>query len=198
MTAGLRERDPADPGTRGHRLDSHHPRAPVLVLGLGNLLLEDDGVGLRLLEAVAAEPLGENVELVDGGTQGLALLGYLGGRKLTVILDAVGLGEAPGTVHLLRGAEIEKLGAHRSTTAHEGNALELLAAARLVGDEPEETVIVGIEPEHVRTGVGLSDSVSAGVPEAAALAVQVIQSRTYGEEGLCVSRSPGKFSTPKS
>lgn len=194
MTTGLVEVRPLEV----RPLDTE-TRAPVLVLGLGNLLLEDDGIGLRLLEAVVAgERFGEDVEFVDGGTQGLALLGYLGGRKLTVILDAVGLGEAPGAVHMLRGAEIEKLGAHRSTTAHEGNALELLAAARLLGDEPDELVIVGIEPDHMRTGVGLSDSVSAAVPAAAALAAQVIRSRTNDEEGLCVSRSLGKFSTPKS
>ena len=106
MTAGSAKVSPADRETR----------APVLVLGLGNLLLQDDGVGLKLLEAVSdSEPFGEEVEFVDGGTQGLALLGYLGGRKLTLILDAVGLGQAPGTVHMLRGAEIEKLRAHRST-----------------------------------------------------------------------------------
>jgi hydrogenase maturation protease len=189
MTAGLVEVCPVDTGTR----------APVLVLGLGNLLLEDDGVGLRLLEAIgAADRFGEDVEFVDGGTQGLALLGYLGGRKLAVILDAVGLGEAPGTVHVLRGAEIEKLRAHHSTIAHEGNAIELLAVARLLRDEPYELVIVGIEPDHVRTGVGLSDAVSAAVPEGVKLVVQVLRSHTNHEERLCVSRSPGKSSTPKS
>ena len=194
MTAGLVEARSTDPESR----------APVLVLGLGNLLLQDDGVGLRLLELVAAAAAwnDDEIEFVDGGTQGLALLGYLPGRKLTLVLDAVGLGEAPGTVHQLRGAEIEKLRAHRSTSAHEGNALELLATAQLLGDEPDELVIIGIEPEHVRTGVGLSEAVSAQVAEAAALAVEVLRSQVLRfrvqQEGPCVSRSPVRFSIPKS
>jgi hydrogenase maturation protease len=166
-------------------------RRPVLVLGLGNLLLEDDGVGLKLLDAVAARSeFDAEVEYVDGGTLGLALLGYLGGRKLALILDAVGLGAPPGTVHVLRGAEIDKLRTHRSTSAHEGNALELLATARLLGDEPDEVVIVGIEPEHVRTGLGLSEAVSASVPEASALAKDLVK--------LCVLQSREESSTPKS
>jgi hydrogenase maturation protease len=162
-------------------------KRPVLVMGLGNLHLKDDGVGLKLLETVAGlDGFGRHVEFVDGGTQGLALLGYLGGRKLAVILDAVGLGAPPGTVHILRGAEIAKLWAHPSTTAHEGNALELLAAARLLREDPVEVVIIGIEPEHVRTGVGLSDAVSAAVPDAASLAVQVIESRMKDMQRVCV------------
>ncbi len=181
MTAGSAEvRD-------GVPYEDLEARAPVLVLGLGNLLLQDDGVGLRLLEAVSArewDPAA--VEFVDGGTQGLALLGYMAGRKLTLVLDAVGLGAAPGTVHQLRGAEIERLRAHRSTTAHEGNALELLATARLLGDEPEELVIVGIEPEQVRTGVGLSDAVSAQLATAAAMAVEVIRSQSKLQVPPCV------------
>lgn len=148
---------------------------PVLVLGLGNLLLQDDGVGLKLLAAVAAAgPLGADVEFVDGGTQGLALLGYLDGRKLVIVLDAVGFGAEPGTVHILRAAELEKLFMHRSTSAHEGNALELLATARLLGGGPDEVVIIGIEPEHVRTGLGLTARVAASVPQAAQLAKEVI------------------------
>lgn len=167
-------------------------REPVLVLGLGNPLLADDGAGLKLLEAVE-DRCGPGVEYVDGGTQGLALLGYLGGRRLTVILDAVGLGAAPGAVHLLTGSDIEKFGAHRAASAHEGNALELLSAARLLGDDPGELLIVGLEPAEVRTGVGLTAPVAAAVPQAAALAIEQIRLRLPSGEGTCVSRSLASF-----
>lgn len=152
-------------------------RAPTLVLGLGNLLLEDDAVGLKLLEAIAADDgLDDTAEFVDGGTQGLGLLRYLAGRKRVVILDAIGLGATPGTVHVLRGAEVERLHVHRASTAHEGNALELLAVARLLGDLPEEVSIVGIEPEHVRTGIGVSPIVASALPQAAIEAARIIRS----------------------
>jgi hydrogenase maturation protease len=141
---------------------------PVLVLGLGNLLLGDDAAGLKLLAALStAEPTyAAKIEFVDGGTQGLALLHYFANRRAVLVLDAVGLGAAPGSVHVLRGPAIEGLRAQRATTAHEGNALELLATARLLGDTPEEIVIVGIEPARIVTGIDLSPQVEASLPAA--------------------------------
>jgi hydrogenase maturation protease len=145
--------------------------APILVLGLGNLLLGDDAAGLRLVERLAAESgYGDQVEFVDGGTQGMALLGCLTGRKAVLLLDATGLGGAPGTVHVLDGPAIEALAAKRASTAHEGNALELLAAARLLqavdGDAAPEIRLVGIEPARIATGIGLSPEVEAAMDSA--------------------------------
>ena len=77
------------------------PEAPILVLGIGNTLLMDDGVGVLLVEefrCLSSLPADE-VEFLDGGTQGLALLGRMAGRRALVILDAVNLGATPGTVH---------------------------------------------------------------------------------------------------
>lgn len=139
---------------------------PVLVLGLGNLLLGDDGVGLRLLETLARESGGEGaVEFLDGGTQGLALIGYLADRDAVLVLDAMAWGRPPGTVHVLRGADLEGLRARRASTAHEGNALELFEAARMLGYEWAEVAAVGIEPRSIRTGVGLTPEVEAGLEE---------------------------------
>lgn len=140
----------------------------VLVLGLGNLLLSDDGLGLRVLEEVSADGV---AEYVDGGTQGLALLPYLAGRRAVIVLDAVALGAPPGTVHVLsRGV----LAAHRRVTAHGSNALELLDAAELIGDLPAEVRIIGIEPAKLETGIGLSAEVEAAIPEAAAAARRAV------------------------
>jgi hydrogenase maturation protease len=171
-------------------------RPPVLVLGLGNLLLGDDAAGLRMLEDLAssrAAAWGEHVEFLDGGTQGIGLIGEIEGRKGVVILDAVGAGTKPGTVHFLRspraangalyeetiGGGFEPFGAgrdnFRSTTAHEGNARELIATVALLGCSPEELVIVGVEPHRIATGIGLSPLVEGALGaalERAALAVE--------------------------
>ena len=153
------------------------PRAPILVLGLGNLLLGDDAAGLHLEAALLAERgASDQVEFVDGGTQGLALLHYLAHRRAVLVLDAVGLGAEPGSVHVLRGPAIDGLRMQRSTTAHEGNALELLATAKLLGDDAGETVVVGIEPAHVATGIGLSPEVAAALPVAIGRARAVLES----------------------
>ena len=125
-------------------------------------------MGVAILHALEREAAGwgDKVEFVDGGTQGLVLLGVLSGRRAAVILDAVALGAAPGTIHVLSPDEAALVRSRRSSTAHEGNASELLATASLLGDLPERTIIVGIEPGEVRTGVGLTDDVARSVPEA--------------------------------
>jgi len=157
------------------------PRAPILVLGLGNLLLSDDAAGLHLHAALLAEcGATEQVEFVDGGTQGLALLHYLANRRAVLVLDAVGLGAEPGSVHVLRGPAIDGLRVARSTTAHEGNALDLLATARLLGDDAGEIVVVGVEPAHIGTGIGLSPQVTAGLPAAMERARAVLESMLRG------------------
>src|SRR3974390_950465 len=109
--------------------------APILVLGLGNTLLSDDGLGPVLVERVRnLHRDTTTVECLDGGTQGLALLGRLAGRRALVILDAFALGKIPGTVTVLEGVDVLRNGGPRSTTAHEGNAGELLAAGQFLGD----------------------------------------------------------------
>lgn len=140
-------------------------KAPILVLGVGNALLRDDGVGLRLLSDLSREGLaldGE-VEFLDGGTQGLALLDRIAGRHALLILDAVKLGAAPGAVHALR--EWREWGT-RSSTAHESNVSELLAVSSLLGECPEQVAIVGIEPHRIATGTELSEIVVQALPPA--------------------------------
>lgn len=140
---------------------------PILVLGLGNVLLQDDGVGptlLGLLENLHGKD--DRIEFVDGGTQGLALLGYLSERQAVLILDAVALGAEPGSVHVREDVDVLNLRATHASTAHEGNAGELLRVAALLGDLPDHMVLVGVEPKTIRTGVGLSSDVKASLPVA--------------------------------
>jgi hydrogenase maturation protease len=156
-------------------------RPALLVLGLGNLLLGDDAVGLELLaefeSAGPADGFPGTLEFVDGGTQGIALLGVMGGREAMLVLDAVQRGEPPGTVHELTGEEAVALRFRRPETAHEGGAGPLLALAALTGDLPARVRVVGIEPECVETRLGLSPRVRAAVPVAvrrARLAVECL------------------------
>ncbi|HSR06377.1 MAG TPA: hydrogenase maturation protease, partial [Bryobacteraceae bacterium] len=102
---------------------------------------------------------------LDGGTQGLALIGYLADREAVLVLDAMGLGQPPGTVHVLRGADLEQFRAQRASTAHEGNALELFETARMLGYQSAEIAAVGIEPQSVRTGIGLTLEVESALNE---------------------------------
>lgn len=158
------------------RVSMDEPVAPILVIGLGNILLADDGVGPRLVRELKALYAGvDGLECIDGGTQGLALLGYLGRRQSVVILDAFASGRRPGDVTVLDRAALIEARASRSTTAHEGNAAELLATAHLLDELPERVFLVGIEPERVQTECALSDSVLKSLPAAFTQACEIIE-----------------------
>ncbi len=146
--------------------------APVLLLGLGNPLMADDGAGQELLSKLSchASTWGKQVEFVDGGTQGLALLGLFEGREAVVFLDAVRLGDKPGAVHVLRGQELLRMGARPASTAHEGSAPQILAALALLGETPKEVAMIGLEPEKIGLGIGLSPSVQDSLGVAAGFA----------------------------
>ena len=143
-------------------------RCPILVLGLGNLLLSDDGFGLELLtrlrDSYGAKP---GVEFLDGGTLGTALLGEIEGRQALLILDAVG-GGTPGQVSCvedpLRYPSPQGIGGHGA------NASGLLAAASLLNWLPEHVAVVGATPLSLATNIGLSDPLRKALPEAVGLA----------------------------
>jgi len=141
---------------------------PILVLGLGNTLLSDDGVGPALVEKLAdgAGSWKEEVDFVDGGTQGLALLGQFSGRRAVIILDAVRMGAPAGTVHRLTLPELRRVCSGRAGSGHESNAGELLAAAELLNELPGRLFVVGVEPETITTGVALSPAVQEALPAA--------------------------------
>ncbi len=168
-----------DPATGRPAHLAHRDRgsvAPVLVLAIGNVLLGDDSVGQEVLGHLdrLADRWGEHVEFLDGGTQGMALLGFLVGRRAVVFLDAVALGAAPGTLHRLRNQEVLTATPGARMTAHEASAGDLLRAAALVGELPDEVVVVGVEPANLETGVGLSEVVEASVPAALRAAVEAL------------------------
>jgi hydrogenase maturation protease len=165
-------------------------RAPVLVLGLGNMLLQDDGVGLQLLESLRVVH-GEDprVDFVDGGTQGISLLPLLCERHSVLVLDAVQQGAPSGTVHRLDDARARAPRGHAGANggAHEMNAGDLLAAAELLGDLPARVALVGIEPEHMRTGIGLSPAVRQGLSAATAAAHVALRSLLVAEVSACTN-----------
>jgi hydrogenase maturation protease len=170
--------------------ERHDTPAPVLVLALGNLLLRDDAIGLFLLDELRAlRGSDTRVEFVDGGTQGLALVGLFEGRSAVLMLDAVQQGAAPGTVHHLEDAlrRVPNSGASSGGGAHQMNAGDLLLTASLLGEVPERVMVVGIEPEVVRTGIGLSPAVLASVPQAVNVAHHVLLQLLATEAVSCTS-----------
>jgi len=143
----------------------------LLVLGLGSTLLRDDGIGLLLLRAVEerAEPhWRDRVDFVHAGTRLLEVLPDLADRPGLVILSVVEAGGKAGTVHVLTRDQLDRLGVT-------GNACELIAAARCRGECPDTVYLIGVEPDAVRTGLGVSDPVAKVLHRAVDQAVSIVE-----------------------
>ena len=131
-----------------------------LVLGVGNLLLSDEGIGIHAVKKLMeTQALPEDVEIVDGGTAGLTLLYYLEGVERLVIIDAVETGGPPGTIVRLAGDKIPAYMALK-VSPHEITLPDFLAAARLRDLYPQEVVVWGMQPESLDVGVELSDALA--------------------------------------
>jgi hydrogenase maturation protease len=132
----------------------------TLILGIGNLLLSDDGIGVHTAWRLQEVNLPEEVQVVDGGTCGLDLLQFLEGIERLVIVDAVKAGKQPGTIIRMVDEEIPAYLALK-VSPHEIGLPELLFTAKLRDLYPRQVVVLGIQPEMLETGVELSPIVSA-------------------------------------
>ncbi|HEU5055848.1 MAG TPA: HyaD/HybD family hydrogenase maturation endopeptidase [Kofleriaceae bacterium] len=142
---------------------------PVVVLGLGNLLMGDDGVGVFALAALAAEPrVPAGARLLDGGTLGLSLLPYVRSAPDLVLIDAVRGEGPPGSLVRLEGDEVPGAVLER-LSVHQVGVADLVAGARLLGGWPERIVLCGVVPERIELGVELSPAVRAAVPALVAM-----------------------------
>lgn len=122
--------------------------APIVVLGIGNVLWADEGFGVRCAEALAGRyEVGPGVDVVDGGTQGLNLLPLVQSCRRLLILDAVDYGREPGTLVCVEGEEVPRfLGSHKMSL-HQTGFQEVLMLSLLGGHYPESVLLVGCQPE---------------------------------------------------
>jgi hydrogenase maturation protease len=148
----------------------------VCVVGLGNSLLQDDGVGLHAMEAIKAgyefEP---EIDLIDGGTAGLDLLPLIEGYKKVLFIDAADTGRPPGTVVVIEGDAIPSFLTHQRSVHHIGLS-DLLFAARMADVLPVEVCLVGVQPESIDLGLELTDSIKNSLDSLIAAVVGRLQS----------------------
>ncbi len=140
----------------------------ILVLGIGNALMRDDAFGVRAVETLRERyAFPPQVELVDGGTLGLDLLPLLEGVDRLLVLDALELGEPPGTVLRLEGEEVPRVLATK-VSVHQMGLRDLLAVAELQGHLPGEMVIWGVQPASVEMGLELDPRVASALEDVVA------------------------------
>jgi hydrogenase maturation protease len=154
--------------------DSSAPSRRIVVLGVGNLLWADEGFGVRCVEALGERyDVPPEVELLDGGTLGLALVPLLIDATHVLLFDAVAHRGEPGSLIVARDEEIPALMYGNKLSVHQVGMNDILASLDLLGHRPECFTVVGVKPvELADYGGSLTERVQAQVPEALRLGVE--------------------------
>jgi hydrogenase maturation protease len=149
-------------------------RRPILVLGIGNILLRDEGVGVRVIEQMQKMRLPNDVELIDGGTAGADLMDVLAEREKVIIIDAVQAECEPGTVLRFTADDLTQPDGV-GMSLHELGLGEALKMTKQLGCAPEDVVVFGIKPGDISCGLELSEQISASVPRVVELVLEEIK-----------------------
>lgn len=136
----------------------------ILILGLGNPLLGDEGIGVQVVEELKGLELPDGVTVVEGGTAGLGLIGLMEGYRRVIIVDAADMGHPPGRVIKFTPSEAQFKTVEAPLSLHQIGLGEVLTMAEALEVAPAELVIIGIQPSRVEVGVGLSPEVEEAIP----------------------------------
>jgi len=139
------------------------PEARIAVVGVGNLLLKDEGIGAHTTHALQQIDIPHNVRIVDGGTSP-DLPYYLENVDKLIIIDAVKTGGKPGTIYRFHPHDMD-IESEGIISLHELGLEQSLRMMRLTGNEPKETIIIGIEPKEIDWGTELSSELQQKIPE---------------------------------
>jgi len=149
-------------------------RKRVLILGVGNLLLKDEGVGVHVARKLMDMDLPPHVEVLDGGTGGFDLLDDIEGREKVIVIDTVKAGQPPGTLYRFSGEDIEER-SKSGLSLHDIDMTDLLRLADVLGVEKPELVVIGIEAKDMESAsLELSPEIEAQVPKVIELVMKEI------------------------
>jgi hydrogenase maturation protease len=147
----------------------------TVIIGVGNLLMKDEGIGIHAVKALQEVDLPPHVELIDGGTSP-DLIAYTRAGDKIIIIDAAKAEGEPGTIYRYRPEDLVA-GKGTLTSAHEMGVVENLKLMELSGNEPRETVIIGVEPKEIDWGTELSPELQERLPDIVKAVLREIISR---------------------
>ena len=142
-------------------------RLRILVMGVGNALMQDDGVGTAVTDRLATTaPPGAGLEIIDGGTIGLSLLPQIEDADGVIVVDAAELAAPPGAIRVFLDDEIDRQLSGKRRTVHEVALLDLFSAAAIRGRMPPRRALVAVQPACTEWGLDLTAPVAAAVDDA--------------------------------
>jgi len=135
----------------------------VIILGIGNLILKDEGVGVHAVKELENRSLPQGVVAIDGGTATMDLLSVIHESEKIIVIDALSSGEEPGTIYRCLPEDLMDAD-ERPLSLHQVDLLDVLLMARQLGGNAH-VVIIGVEPEEISYGMELTPKVKAAVPK---------------------------------
>jgi hydrogenase maturation protease len=130
----------------------------ITLLGLGNILMRDDGVGVHAVKVIQERfAVPPELDIVDGGTSGLDLLPFIEGRERVLFVDAVDFGKEPGFIGELVNDDIPAFFTKNKSSLHHIGLTDVLATARLLNILPQEVCLIGIQPQGIEMGLDLTE-----------------------------------------
>ena len=145
----------------------------VVVLGVGNLLLSDEGVGVHVANKLMEMDLPPEVDVVEGGTDGFRLMNVVTGASRLIVVDAIKGGGPPGSIYRFDIEDAPTYPDEYKTSVHQIGILEVVHLSELIGEAPE-TTIIGVEPKSLEMGMELSPAVKAKVSRVIELVLEEI------------------------
>lgn len=147
----------------------------TVVIGVGNLLLRDEGVGIHVVQELRKKALPPGVEVIDGGVAGIRLLDLFSGAQKLLLIDAAEMGLESGSVVRFTPEEARFQSGDLKLSTHDVALPEVLALARALNQCPSEVVILGIQPEEISWGTELTPKVRLAVPRVLELVLKEIE-----------------------
>ena len=146
----------------------------TVVIGVGNLLLRDEGVGIHAVQELQKRVLPPDVEVIDAGVAGVGLLDFFSGAQKLVLIDAAEMGLEPGAVVRFTPEDVRFQSGDLKFSTHDVALPEVLALARALNRCPSEVVIIGIQPKEISWGTELTPELQAAVPRIVELVLKEI------------------------
>jgi hydrogenase maturation protease len=148
----------------------------ITLLGLGSILMRDDGVGIHAVKALQERfEVPPELEIVDGGTAGLDLLPFIEGRDRVLFVDAVDFGKEPGFIRELVNDDIPAFFSKDKSSLHHIGLTDVLAMAQLLNIIPEEICLIGIQPQDIELGLELTEVLQGKLDQIVALTVDKLR-----------------------
>jgi hydrogenase maturation protease len=143
--------------------NKHIPSPKITILGVGNELLSDEGVGIHVIKEIKKINLPPGIEAIEGGTHGFGLLNIITSSDYLIIIDSLKGGDTPGSIYRFHIDDAPNCPDLFKTSVHQIGILEVINLSGLIGSTPE-TVIIGVEPKELKTGMQLSPEIRAKIP----------------------------------